>query len=224
MSRIAVITSHIGLNTKLRDPKNKFENVDYFAFVDKKHDCKIWNQIDYVDFSLDCEFSSRRNAKIYKVLPNLFFPDYDYWFWMDTTHDLIMCPFDVIKTFMGDSEIGLWNHTTRNCAYEEAEEVKKLKYDHINLLDDQLSFYISENFPKKYGLYELPVIIRKNTEKIKKLNLRWWEQICRFSSRDQISMPYVLWKTNVDIKILPGFANGGLLKNNIMPQVRIKGQ
>ena len=97
-------------------------------------------------------------------------------------------------------------------------------FSYLNKLSYRLAGVGQENFPKKYGLYELPVIIRKNTEKIKKLNLRWWEQICRFSSRDQISMPYVLWKTNVDIKILPGFANGGLLKNNIMPQVRIKGQ
>lgn len=222
--KIAVITSHIGLHNPLRDPEIKFEGVDYFAFVDRQHDCKIWKQIPHIDFSLDEEYKSRRNAKIYKVLPNLFFPNYDYWFWMDTTHDLIMDPSEVIKNYMGDSEIGLWVHTSRNCAYQEGEEIKRLKYDHINLVDNQLNYYRSQGFPENYGLFELPVSIRKNTHNVQKLNLRWWDQISRYSSRDQISMPFVIWRTGVDIKILPGFSNGGLGKNPIMPQVRIKGQ
>ena len=79
-------------------------------------------------------------------------------------------------------------------------------------------------YPRNNGLYELPVSIRKNTDNIKILNLRWWEQICRYSSRDQISMPFVLWKTNITPKLLPGYANGGLNANPIMPQVRYKGQ
>lgn len=45
MRKIAVITSIFGDGTKLVDPATVFENTDYFAFVDKEHDCKVWKQI-----------------------------------------------------------------------------------------------------------------------------------------------------------------------------------
>lgn len=223
--KIAILTSICGLTSKLVEPKNIFDNADYYAFVDKiDENIKIWNQLPALDFTLDNKYKGRRNAKIYKVLPHLFLPNYDYWFWVDCTHELVMNPEKVIHEYMKDSQIALWNHTTRNCAFKEAQEIININYDHADLVEAQLKYYKSEGYPEDNGLYELPVSIRKNTDKIKVLNLRWWEQICKFSSRDQISMPFVLWKTNIKPLILPGYANGGLMANPIMPQVRYKGQ
>lgn len=213
-----------GLNTKLRDPSNKFDGVDYIAFVDRKHDCSVWEQRNALNFTLDDKYNGRRNAKIYKVLPQMFLPEYDYWFWVDSTHEVIVHPKEIIEKYLGESEIGLWEHTDRDCSYKEAEIINQLNYDHKSLVNEQINYYLSMGYPRNNGLYELPVSIRKNTDKIKILNLRWWEQICRYSSRDQISMPFVLWKTNITPKLLPGYANGGLNANPIMPQVRHKGQ
>ena len=184
----------------------------------------MWEQRVALDFTLDDRFNGRRNAKIYKVMPQMFLPDYDYWFWVDSTHSVIIHPKEIIEKYLGDSEIGLWKHTDRDCAYSEANIIKNLNYDHIDLVDRQIEYYKSVGYPVNNGLYELPVSIRKNTDKIKILNMRWWEQICRYSSRDQISMPFVLWKTGIQPKLLPGYANGGLNANPIMPQVRYKGQ
>tara|TARA_R110000803_G_scaffold137035_3_gene204055 strand:+ start:301 stop:972 length:672 start_codon:yes stop_codon:yes gene_type:complete len=222
--KIAIITSIFGLNTKLRDPSNKFDGVDYIAFVDHKHDCSVWEQRNALNFTLDNKYNGRRNAKIYKVLPQMFLPEYDYWFWVDSTHEVIVHPKEIIEKYLGESEIGLWKHTDRNCSYKEAEIINQLNYDHKSLVNEQINYYSSMGYPKNNGLYELPVSIRKNTDNTKILNLRWWEQICRYSSRDQISMPFVLWKTNITPKLLPGYANGGLNANPIMPQVRYKGQ
>lgn len=224
MNKIAVLTSVCDLNTPLKDPSNVFKNVDYIAFVDKLHGSNVWKEKIALDFTLDEKYRGRRNAKIYKVMPQMFLPEYDYWFWVDSTHELIMDPKEVIEKYLGDSEIGLWRHTTRDCAYQEAEIINQLNYDHKELVDNQINYYKSLGYPENNGLYELPVSIRKNTDNIKILNMRWWEQICRFSSRDQISMPFVLWKTGIEPKILPGWANNGLHQNPIMPQVRYKGQ
>lgn len=223
--KIAVITSLFGLDTKLRDPSIKFEGVDYIAFVEKKHsNCVVWDQRIALNFTLDERFNGRRNAKIYKVLPHLFLPEYDYWFWMDSTHDVVTDPKKIIKDYLSDSDIALWKHTDRDCAYEEARIINQLNYDFKDLVDGQVKYYESVGYPKNNGLYELPASIRKNTERIKILNLRWWEQICRYSSRDQISMPFVLWKTGITPTTLPGYANGGLNANPLIPQVRYKGQ
>ena len=41
-----------------------------------------------------------------------------------------------------------------------------------------------------------------------KMALMWWEMICRYTSRDQISFPYVKWKMNeLKIKALASGAN-----------------
>jgi hypothetical protein len=223
--KIAIITSMCGLDTKLRNPNNVFNDVDYIAFVDTIHDnCDVWEQRKALDFTLDEMYKGRRNAKIYKVIPQMFLPEYDYWFWVDSTHEVIMDPRIIIKEYLGDSDIALWRHTDRNCLYSEANIIKELGVDYGNLIDSQLEYYKSLNYPENNGLYELPVSIRKNTDRIKILNMRWWEQICRYSSRDQVSMPFVLWKTDITPIILPGYANGGLNANQIMPQVRHKGQ
>jgi hypothetical protein len=162
--KIAVITSVCGLEVSVKDPAIAFDGVDYFAFVDKPHNFKVWKEIKSLDFSTDQKYKGRRNAKIYKVLPQMFLPDYDYWFWVDSTHELIMNPIEVIENYLVDSEIGLWNHTTRNCVYDESNIVNQLGYDHSHLLDSQVNFYKSEGYPSNNGLYELPVSIRKNTE------------------------------------------------------------
>ncbi|MEK6829635.1 MAG: glycosyltransferase domain-containing protein [Nanoarchaeota archaeon] len=224
MRKIAVITSIFGNGTKLFDPATVFENTDYFAFVDKEHDCKVWKQIKSPSFSMDQKYQGRRDAKIYKIMPHLFLPEYDVYIWTDPTHELIKNPHDVCDEYLKEHDIALFYHTTRKCAYKEAAEIIKLNYDHIDLVENQVKYYSDSGFPERHGLFELPVSIRKNCESINAMNLRWWEQICKFSSRDQISLPFVLWSMNIRPNILPGLANGGLHKNEILPQVRWKWQ
>ena len=114
--KIAIITSLCGLQTKLKDPSTKFAGVDYIAFVDHIHDgCDTWEQRLSLDFTLDVEYNGRRNAKIYKVMPQMFLPEYDYWFWVDSTHEVIVDPKTIINQYLGDSDIALWKHTDRDC-------------------------------------------------------------------------------------------------------------
>jgi hypothetical protein len=222
--KIAIITSICGLNSKLTDPEHVYADVDYIAFVDKPHDVSIWEQRDAYDFTLDTKYEGRRNAKIYKIVPQLFLPEYDYYFWVDATHEVIQNPHDIIRYIMKDSEIGLFKHTDRCCVYDEADILLQLGYDYPNLIKDQMEYYRGINYPPKNGLYELPVSIRKNCYNINRMNLRWWELICRYSSRDQISLPFVIDGLGIEPTILEGYANGGLNANPIMPQVRYKGR
>jgi hypothetical protein len=219
--KIAVITSICALAQNLHDPKVSFDSADYYAFVDRHHDCTTWKQIQSVPFSLDEKYKGRRDAKIYKILPHLFLPDYDYWIWVDPTHEPIMDPVRIC-TNMGERDVGLFTHPHRDCAFEEAIEVGRLGYDDPMWLAGQLEYYRICGFPKKYGLYELPAFVRKNTHNVQELNLKWWELICRYSSRDQIGLPFILWKMGIIPHIFEGYANNGLNQNNYLPQVRNK--
>ena len=81
--KIAVLTSSIG-STQLLDPI-PFDGVDYHAFVDYASDNSGWIKHPIVPFSVDTRYKNRRDAKVYKVLPFAFLPDYDYYFWIDST-------------------------------------------------------------------------------------------------------------------------------------------
>ena len=62
----------------------------------------------------------------------------------------------------------------------------------------------THSYGGKNGLFELPTFVLKNTPKIKELCLMWWEQICKYSSRDQLSLPYVLHRLNIKPHIFDG--------------------
>ena len=44
------------------------------------------------------------------------------------------------------------------------------------------------------------IVVRKNTETVNRLNEKWWAEICRGSSRDQLSFPYTLGTISKYIK------------------------
>jgi hypothetical protein len=226
MNKIAIITSLIGNRERISQPVVVHPNVDYFAFTDQSTDGTIWQKKEVYSFSEDTKYAGRRNAKIYKILPELFVPGYDFYFWADVSHDVVANPYEVCETFMKDGLYGNFRHTQRSCIYREAEVLKELNYDHHDNIDKQISYYKSIGYPENNGLWELSVFIKKNTPETRNLSLKWWDHICRFASRDQLSFPVCLWKCGITPVQLPGFANGfnshgGYGNNPIMPQTRV---
>lgn len=208
--KIAVVTASVGTNKLL--PQKRYPNVDYHAFVDKQDWAQdptlaCWTQHSAIKFSVDLIYANRRNAKIYKIIPFMFLPDYDYHVWMDCNHVLFKDPNELIDEYLKDADVAVFKHHGLQCVYQEGKAVKDLKYDHSHLVDSQLLFYKSLRYPSNNGLYELPFRIQRNNEATKKMGFLWWEQICMYSSRDQISFPFVCHQLGIKLSILPGFAN-----------------
>jgi len=206
MNKIAVITSKTGNreNGTIKEQIFKYDNVDYFAFTDCGNESSTWNIKKPINFSSDSSFRDRRNAKIYKVLPFLLIPDYEYYIWVDSTHDILMDPHELIKRMKKD--ILVFNHGERNCIYQESMAIKHLRYDYQELVDRQMFDYSMNGYPENNGLYELPTFVIRNTETVREIFLCWWEHICKYSSRDQLSFPYILWLKKYQTQILPGLA------------------
>lgn len=219
MKKIAVVTSSIGTN-ELIGPNKWLDKVDYHAFVEphKTSISDMWDRHEYVSFSLDPKYKNRRDAKIYKICPHLFLPGYDYYIWLDSTHILEEDPENIIDEYLKGSDIAVFQHPERDCIYEEGNLVKQIGFDYPNLVEDQLDFYMEMEYPEHNGLYELPVRIQRNNGRTQQLGLMWWEQICMFSSRDQISFPFVCDQLNIKPNIMPGRANT-IRGNSLMPQV-----
>jgi hypothetical protein len=99
--------------------------------------------------------------------------------------------------------IAIHKHESRSCLYEEANACIKQNKDPINVAK-QIKYYKEENIPPNLGLYGCSVIVRKNTPNINALNEMWFEEIIKGSIRDQISLPYVLYKNKITPNTLPG--------------------
>ena len=216
MKKIAVITSSIGAN-KLYEPTLYTDIVDYHAFVDENynHSHSAWNMHYVKDFSIDRQFPIRRAAKFPKILPHLAVPGYDYYIWIDATNQLKCDPNSLINKYLDqDTDLALFMHTRRSCVYDEIKICRNHKLDTPDRLNGIEKFLTDSNFPKNAGLPENTCRIQRNTPAMNYACMTWWEMICKYSSRDQLSLPFVLRSHSIKYNALPG---GAQEKNDFMP-------
>jgi hypothetical protein len=224
--KIAIVTALTGNNENLVNPVVIHKDVDYHAFVDREWpNATVWKKHKLYHYSSEGRFAARRNAKPYKLNPFAFLQGYDAYIWVDVSHDVVADPHKIFSTFLLNADMACFRHTTRNCVYEEAKIIKELDYDHHELVDAQMNYYRSKNFPENYGLFEMSTFAMRDSDNTRILAMKWMDQVSKFSSRDQLSFPFCAWETGLTISVLPGFANGfnyrGTIGNNdYMPQTR----
>lgn len=206
--RIAVVTAMTGGKDAIVDPGAPAAGVDFIAFTDAPQPAlKLWQVRPIPIWSSDAVYANRRHARLIKVLATLFLPEHEFVIWHDAHCELRVAPKVLVERFLEQpkADIAAFRHTKRQCAYDEAREVIWKDLDPYPVVDAQIRFMRKAGFPRHAGLFETPLIIRRNCSAVRALELAWWDQICRFSSRDQISLPYASWKTGVAINPLePG--------------------
>ena len=203
MNKIAVITSAVGSSHKLLS-QNFSKNVDYHAFVDKENlnDNKGWITHKVENIAVNDFYSDRLSAKQYKILPYKFLKNYDYIIWIDSNILLNYEPQTLVNHYLNGFDLAIIQHYKRNCLYDELKEAVIHKLDDYRKLEKQYKTYQLRGFSKNKGLYECNFIITKNTKSVTQLSNLWWEQITKFSSRDQISLPFVLNQLNIKLNVI----------------------
>jgi hypothetical protein len=81
-------------------------------------------------------------------------------------------------------------HPFRTDSFEEANYCVKVKRGNPEDVAKQSVAY--RGLPQGGGLYQTRVVVRKPTLMCSWVNDLWWEHILEYSSRDQVSLPYVL--------------------------------
>lgn len=200
MPKFLILTSITGGKDSLITPSERFDDCDYVAFVDRKYPGEVWEQRAAIEFSRIDPFSHRRNAKVFKVLSCNLFPEYEYVFWQDGNHHLMKHPREIIREY-GDFDLLCFRHPDRDCSYDEALAVARWSLDLSENIIAQAKYYLSKGYPKGLGLYELSTFVKKRSGPVLQFEHMWWEQICKFSSRDQVSFPFVLWQLRNVLKL-----------------------
>ena len=95
-----------------------------------------------------------------------------------------------------DIDAYFYKHTERDTVQQEVREICKWRRDEPSLVMKQYKEYREEGFPDDIPLIVASVQIRKtHAPALKNMLDCWWNEVKTKSYRDQISMPYAIWKT-----------------------------
>ena len=97
--------------------------------------------------------------------------------------------------------IAMYSHPNRDCLYREADARIYLGKGNEDAIKVQISQYKKEKMPENYGLKEATMIVCDlENPMCKKIMSEWWNEFIRSqSNRDQLALPYILWKNNLKI-------------------------
>ena len=182
-------------------PQPLFEGVEYKLITNKPELAKdtMW-EATYVE----PQKGLRLEARKVKSLIHTYFPDSKFWIWIDNSMQIKVDPKLLIAKYHHPYNITTFPHSERNNIVEEFEILYKWQPKQMK---DTNPFLIQKYMEEGYipmSLYTTNVIIRSNIPKVTNFNELWWDQISNHCIRDQISFPYVGWKTGNYINTFPG--------------------
>ncbi|RZC79825.1 hypothetical protein C5167_042399 [Papaver somniferum] len=171
----------------------------------------IVRNLPYVDM--------RRTGKVPKFLSHRLFPSARFSIWLDSKMRLHTDPMLILEYFLfrNGSEYAISNHYDRHCVWEEVLQNKRLnKYNH-SAIDEQFNFYQSDGLTKfdpsdsntllPSYVPEGSFIVRAHTPMSNLFSCLWFNEVDRFTSRDQLSFAYTYLKLRRKNPDKPFFLN-----------------
>lgn len=155
----------------------------------------------------------RLNGKIPKMLAHRLFPNALYSIWVDSKSQFRRDPLGVLEALLwrSNSVLAISQHGARSSVYDEAKAVVKKNKATPEEVEVQLTQYRLDGLPedKRFNgnkaLAEASIIVREHSPLTNLFMCLWFNEVVRFTSRDQLSFPYVLWRLKVlnDINMFP---------------------
>lgn len=225
---VVVASAIFGNYDVLQQPKNISEasrrTVCFYMFVDEETEASIKNS-SFIDSAKKVGLwrlvvvrnlpstDARRNGKVPKLLVHRLFPNARYSLWIDGKLQLVVDPYQVLERFLWrkNATFAISRHYKRFDVFDEAEANKVAgKYDNSSI-DYQIEFYKREGLthfsPAKYPITsDVPegcTIIREHTPLTSLFTCLWFNEVDRFTSRDQLSYSTVRDKIRAKTNWVP---------------------
>jgi len=197
--KLCVYTCLVGDYDTLKEPVVNESNIDYIAFTDQNIPRNsVWTKVDITSFPEYSTMERYRLNRLLKMLPYKYLQGYDYSMYIDASIQP-MAYMEPLFVSMGNAGLGVHVHGFRDCIYDELKVVKYLGFVENDIVDRQIKEYRKFGFPHHFGLLENTIIIRKHSDiRVKKLMEDWWVEYCKYPTRDQLSLPFVVWQTEFD--------------------------
>lgn len=195
---VAVYTAMCGDYDNINAPLFADEGYDYYFFTDNRS-LEVPRPYKKV---LVCESSDRWDKRHKIVVPNSLREKYKFVVWHDASMRQVGTLRRVVEGMSRGMAIPM--HKTRNCITEELPAVAYYKKAPLDLINKQVQHYINDGLPIGLGLWEAGLIVREvGSEQVNKVCEDWLKEVNQWSLRDQISLPYVLWKNGYLPDMLP---------------------
>jgi hypothetical protein len=179
----AIFSVLIGPYDILREAP-RFAGWDTILFTDQEVPEYLGWMVRKVETTSDARKESRR----YKILSHQFLPEYSLVCYIDMNLRLKNCP----------PEFPFWfRHPRRKTVQEEINKVLELGKDKPSPVNQFISYARSLGFTDTSGLFQNGFFCRRHSQDINRLHECWWEMVERYSHRDQLSLPYAVWKTGI---------------------------
>lgn len=200
--KIAVYTCITGEYDSVEEPLIGEKACEYFLFTNNNNlKSNFWNIKEIPEDIKKLENNAKINRYI-KMHPYELFPDYDYSIYIDGNVQIVSIISNLIEKINNKTGLAIHRHCERKCIYDEIKACRAYNKGKYSMLKKQGKRYKKEKFPEKYGMLECNMLISDlKNEMSEKIFNEWWnEYINSESMRDQIAIPYVLWKMNLKIE------------------------
>ncbi|KAK9092555.1 hypothetical protein Syun_027466 [Stephania yunnanensis] len=213
---IVVVSAIFENIDEIQQPKNISEiakkNVGFYMFVDKETESSLkksnamdskkriglWRVVVIHNLPY---FDARRNGKVPKLLLHRLFPNVRYSIWIDGKLELLVDPYQILERFLWRKNVtfAISRHYKRFDVFEEGEANKAARKYRNESIDFQIEFYRREGLTP-YSEAKLPItsdvpegcaIIREHVPISNLFSCLWFNEVDRFTSRDQISFSTV---------------------------------
>ncbi len=196
--KIAIVTSVTKGYDKLKPHEFLDDRFEYVVYTDAKFgDMGIFDIRPLPHPELD----GPRAVRYAKSHAHSLFKEHDLVVWIDANVMIVGDLFPLLEKFMASGKaIGANKHPLRNSIQEELQACIELKKEDPGIMKKQVAHYQSEGY-KDTKLAEcnfLAFNLRDYRAEVEAAMETWWEQICTFSRRDQLSFPYSLDKHGLD--------------------------
>lgn len=177
------------------------EEFDYFLFTNNKT-LKVY---PYRTIFVPATFSSGslNNRKLKLIIPELL-KNYDLSIYLDGNINVLKDLCYLTKKFLdSDADIGLFSNPYTTCVEDEIISCLKSKKTNEISINLELQYYKSKQMVADTFMTDNAVIFRKKHN----LNMNnsmseWFDIVSKFTGRDQISLPFITKKYNINKIIL----------------------
>lgn len=193
--QIAVYTCIVGDYDNLMEPISVSEECDYYLISDKKPNTgSVFKYIDIADCKAESICDLTKKNRYCKIKAHEFFPQYRYSIYFDgndrITSKIINKIHELPKTRIIARADNFFD-----CLYMEAIRAGEHFRDKKEIIANQVEKYWNEGMPEHFGSFICGILIREHNNPIcVRLMNDWWDEVEKYSKKDQIAFPYVLWK------------------------------
>ena len=198
--KLLVYTAVYGVPDVVMEPSVISPQCDYRLYTDLLFAGRSRYEVVIREASI---LDARRAQRWVKILGPEDWEAYEGSLYLDSTVQLKADPTLFLDLLEPGSDIMLFRHYKRDCLYDEADVVVERGLDDRETVGQQVMDYREAGYPPHNGLWAGTVVLRRHTEAMREFSREWWREVAWRSSRDQISLSFVLWALGVKVTPFP---------------------